>query len=532
MLQNLDQKYLVKLTSFTFVVGVVIASFSQSLTAAEPAIRPAKTSPNILIIYADDMGYGDMGANNPKSKIPTPNMDQLAASGMRFIDGHSSSGICTPSRYALLTGRHHWRKFHGITGSFDDCIIDAEQLTVPEMLKTKGYTTAQIGKWHLGMGWDAIRNEGVEDVDSVHNGKKRKAKTPDSYDWSKQIPNGPLAHGFDYSFTDCVINFPPYTWIENDKVVEAPTVMMDTKLWKPIKEGNWECRPGPMAASWDPYENIPTLTKKAVAYINRQAENEAPFFLYFAFPSPHAPIVPNDQFDGKSAAGPYGDFVYETDDSVGQILAALEASGKADNTLIIFTADNGPEHYAYERDKKYDHWSSGPFRGIKRFIYEGGHHVPYVVKWPGVTEAGAVSDALVSQIDIMATLAAVVDYELPKDQAEDSHNLLPLLEGSKKSVRTVHIHNTFADEYGIRQGDWVLINYPKVAKKGGNIVKAWAEKHGYPVEKGKVGMLYNLKEDIGQRHDVSDQYPEKVEAMQSLLTQIREQGYSAPHAAK
>jgi arylsulfatase A len=491
----------------------------------------AATQPNVLILYADDMGYGDLGANNPDSKIPTPHLNKLAAEGMRFTDGHSSSGICTPSRYALLTGRHHWRKFHDITGSFDDSMLDAAQLTLPEMLQAKGYHTAHIGKWHLGMNWDAIRNKDVAGIPAVHNKKKRLAMTPKAFDWSKKVPNGPTAHGFDYSFTDGVINFPPYCWLENDKVVKAPDIMMDPALWKPLQEGNWECRPGPMVSGWDPYENLPTITKKAVEYIKGRGENEQPFFLYFALPAPHAPIVPNDEFIGKSKAGPYGDYMVESDDACGQLLKALDDAGLTDNTLVIFSADNGSEQYAYARDQKYDHWSSAPFRGVKRYIYEGGHHVPFVVKWPGVTKAGSVSDALISQIDIMGTLAEVVGYNLPNDQAEDSHNALPLIQGKTDRVRTVHIHNTFEDQYGIRQGDWVLLNCPQLSTRGATLNKTWAAKHHYPEEQPHIGMLYNLKTDIGQRHDVSAEHPEKVESMTALLEKIRRQGYSAPRIA-
>ena len=309
------------------------------LLAIAPATQAETKQPNILILYADDMGYGDLAIQNPNSKIPTPNLDQLAREGMRFTDGHSSSGICTPSRFALLTGRHHWRDFHGIVNAMGGSVFKPERLTLPEMLKEKSYNTAAIGKWHLGWDWDAIRTTPAK-------GKKKKGNSFNDFDWSKSIPDGPLAHGFDHYFGDTVINFPPYCWIEDDKVVKAPDTMMDTKKWKPIKEGNWECRPGPMVTGWDPYENIPTLTKRGVDYINEQSKSEKPFFLFFAYPAPHAPIIPNDQFDGKSKAGPFGDFVYEVDDSCGQLLAALKASGKADNTLVVFTADNGPEKYA------------------------------------------------------------------------------------------------------------------------------------------------------------------------------------------
>jgi len=487
-------------------------------SAGDITCSAKKKFPNIHIIYADDLGYGDLTCYNTKSKIPTPNLDKLASLGTRFTNCHSSSGICTPSRYALLTGRHHWRKFHGIVGPFGPSKFDKDRLTLPEMLKARKYNTAAIGKWHLGWDWDAIRKP---------TAGNKKGKTPDSFDWSKAIPDGPLDHGFDYYFGDTVINFPPYCWIENNKVLKAPDTMMDPAKWKKIKEGQWECRKGPMVSDWNPYDNIPTTTKKGVDFIKAQANKENPFFLYFAYPSPHAPIIPNDQFDGKSKAGPYGDFVYETDNSIGKLLKALEQSGQADDTLIIFSADNGPELYAYERDMRYDHWSSYPLRGLKRDIYEGGHRLPFIVKWPGKVPAGKTTDALVSQIDIMATVASLVGYELPDDQAEDSHDLLPLFTGkTDTSPRTVHIHNTYPDRYAIRQGDWLLIN----CKSGYSKRKSekWEMKHGYAPESSRPAKLFNLKDDIGQKNDIIDKHPDKAKKLKNLLSKIRGQGYSAP----
>ena len=508
----------------------MIARFSAIFSIIFVGVAWAK-QPNVLILYADDLGFGDLGCYNKKSRIPTPNLDRLASESVRFTDGHSSSGICTPSRFAMLTGRHHWRDFHGIVNAFGGSVFKPERLTLPEMLKEKGYKTAAIGKWHLGWNWDAIRNKEVRAI-TVQEGRRKKQQLgPEAFDWTKSIPNGPLDHGFDYYFGDTVINFPPYCWIENDKVVKAPDTLMQTGKWKKIKEGGWECRPGPMVTGWDPYENIPTTTKKGVEYIKKAAEAEEPFFLYFAYPAPHAPIIPNDEFDGKSKAGPYGDFVYETDHSIGKLLQALKDSGQAENTIVIFSADNGPEHYAYARDAKFDHWSAHPFRGLKRDAYEGGHHVPFIVKYPGVTMAGTVNDALVSQIDIMATLASVVGYDLPdKNAAEDSHDLLPLLKGEVKSIRTSHIHNTFDHTWAFREGDWVLVT----GKSGhhSRVTKEWLKKHDYPKVESKQPRLFNLREDIGQRNDLAAKHPEKVKAMETSLARIRAQGYSAPRLRK
>ncbi|MGB7346547.1 MAG: sulfatase-like hydrolase/transferase, partial [Pirellulaceae bacterium] len=241
---------------------------------------------------------------------------------------------------------------------------------------------------------------------------------------------------------------------------------------------------------------------------------------------PHAPIIPNDKFDGKSGAGPYGDFVFETDDACGQLLRALEESGQAENTVVIFSADNGPEKYAYARGEKFDHWSAKPFRGLKRDIYEGGHHVPFVVRWPGVTKAGSVCESLVSQVDIMATLAGHLGFHLPDDGAEDSHDLMPLLKDPSGSVRTTHVHNTSVDQYAIRDGDWLLINTKSGYVSGRN--QKWEDKHKYPADDKAPVELYDLSNDIGQRNNVAEKFPERVAKMQTLLKKIRDDGHSAP----
>ena len=475
--------------------------------------------PNIVILYADDMGYGDISSQNPNSKIKTPNLDRLASQGIRFSDGHSSSGICTPSRYALLTGRYHWRKFHGIVGVFGKSAFSSERLTLPEMLKKRGYDTACIGKWHLGWDWSPLRTKSANDKGRFRNHFS-------DFGWTKQIPDGPLAHGFDYYFGDTVINFPPYAWIENDKLVQAPDCMMDTTKWRPIKEGRWECRPGPMVADWDPYAVFPTLTKKSEAFIEKRKGNKKPFFLYFPFPCPHAPIIPTDEFDGTSQAGPYGDFIVQTDASVGRIIKALENSGQADNTIVIFTADNGPEKYAYARSEKFDHWSAEPFRGLKRDIYEGGHHVPFLVKWPNKIKGGQTFDGLVSQIDIMATIAEVINFKLPKEAAEDSMNLLPVLLGHSKTARESHVHNTYANKFAFRFGEWVLIESKDGYSSGRN--KEWELARNYPKDNGLESELYNIKIDPGQKENLAAEKPEMVRKLSMGLRRIRNSYRTSP----
>lgn len=504
-------RYLRKQSNIGFFCGCLALLVMNA--AAGYAEKPL---PNILILYADDLGYGDLGCNNPRSKIPTPNLDRLAAQGARFTDGHSSSGICTPSRYALLTGRHHWRDFHGITNAFGPSVFKPGQLTMPAMLKLRGYATAAIGKWHLGWDWDAIR--------------KDKGSQPQHFDWTKAIPVGPTAQGFDSYFGDDVINFPPYAFIENDRVTQIPTVMKDENQWKPIKEGNWECRPGPMVAGWDPYQVLPTLTQRGVEYLDSRKGEREPFFLYFAFPCPHAPIIPNDEFDGKSQAGPYGDFVTQTDDIVGKLLAALDRAGLAENTIVVFTADNGPERYAYERDAKHQHWSPAPFRGLKRDLYEGGHHVPFLVRWPGVIKPGTTSKALVSQVDLLATFAAATEYALPDSAAVDSHNMLPYLRGEAERIRDACVQNTNANGYALRQGDWLLIK-----AKDGYVTarnKAWEGRHDYPADDRNPVELYNLAEDLGQKKDLAAAQPERVASMEAALQEIRAGRGTRPGLAK
>jgi arylsulfatase A len=497
--------------SFIILLGSAICVSS--------ARAETKTHPNVLILYADDLGYGDLNLQNAESKIPTPHLDQLARSGMRFTDGHSSSGICTPSRYALLTGRHHWRDFHGIVNAFGESVFEPEQLTLAEMFQQHGYQTAAIGKWHLGWDWDTIKKP---DAKPFGEGR-RKGFGPEAFDWTKSIPDGPLDHGFDSYFGDTVINFPPYCWIQDDKVIKAPDTIMDTAKWKPIKEGNWECRPGPMTSDWDPYQNIPTTTERGVQFIRSQSERENPFFLYFAFPAPHAPIIPNDEFDGRSGAGPYGDYVCETDDACGKLLRALKESGQSENTIVIFSADNGPERYAYARDEKFDHWSSHPFRGLKRDLYEGGHHVPFVIHWPGVTLAGSTCDALVSQVDVFATMAEMLGFSIPDGQAKDSRSLMPLLTNPDQTHRQSLVQNTRVDEYALRDGKWLLIDAKSGYVSGRN--KGWESRRQIPPDDQQPYELYDLSVDIGQRDNVASENPETVQRMKSLLQTIRENGY-------
>ncbi len=480
---------------------------------------PAGSRPNIVLIYADDMGYGDLGAQNPESRIPTPHLDQLAAEGMRFTDAHSSSGICTPSRYALLTGRYHWRKFHDIVDSWEPSVFDPEEWTLPGMLANLGYRTACIGKWHLGWNWSAILKPDATEI-VVDGG--RKTWPAEAFDWSKPIPGGPLDHGFHYYFGDDVPNFPPYAWIENARVLTAPTIPYEPDP-RP-REGAPEGRPGPMVKDWKQDQVMPTLTRKAVEWISLQKDSGQSFFLYVPWTSPHAPILPTPEWEGRTEAGPYGDFVAQSDWCAGQVLKALDDHGFRENTLVIFTSDNGPEHYAYARIRNHGHRSMGPLRGLKRDIWEGGHRVPFIIRWPGIVEPGTVCGGLISQIDLLATIAAITGAELPAGAAGDSFDQAALLHGEKRSARPSLVHNTYRDHYAIRRNQWLLIDAPSGAVSN---VPAWFDEANDYSPNEHPAALYDLAEDLPQRNNLFAAYPDLVKELRGELRRIREQEYSA-----
>ena len=496
------------------LLAAVLSAFTAMGLSLE--LSAADHRPNVVILYADDMGVADVSYGDTTAKIQTPNLDRLAAEGLTFTDGHSSSGICTPSRFAMLTGQHHWRRFHGIANAFGGPVFEDGDFTIAKMFKKQGYRTACFGKWHLGWDFDAIRKPGIQKKDWVK---------AESYDWTKRFPGGPLDRGFDHYFGDGTINFPPYCWIEGDRFLTIPTrpVIKSEPL-----AGGGSFRPGPMAESWNPYDVLPTITDKTVEWISKQKDDQ-PFFVYLAFNAPHYPIVPNKEFHGKSNAGYYGDFVIETDAMVGKVLDVLKQRGIEDNTLVVFSADNGPENHAFQRLEEFDQWSSGNYRGVKRDIYEGGHRVPFIVRWPGQVHTGSVSDEVVSQVDLAATFAAVIDYPLSKDEAIDSYNLLPVLRGEnyERPLRTATVQNTSEGKFALRQGDWVLIDAPtgSAKKESGAYLKRFGlDAYG----KGHDGLLFNLKKDPRQSENLYADHPEKVENMRNLLERYRNGERCAP----
>lgn len=514
-------------SSAIFTTALVATSLVSSCTTDK-----STTKPNIVIIYADDMGYGDLSCQNPNSKIQTPNLDRLASEGMRFTDAHSSSGVSSPSRFGLLTGNYHWRRSHKIIGPFGEThFFREDDLTLPAMLKESGYTSLMVGKWHLGWDWNGIMtDQGRERLGLGPEGDPVGAKLLTSrcedYDFTRPFNGGPTDRGFDYYFGDGTINFPPYCWIENKTFVTIPTLEMTGTRFEAL-EGKAELRPGPLDANWTPEKVLPTLTDKAVEVISKQSADQ-PFFLYFALSAPHAPIVPTAEYHNKSGAGYYGDFVVQCDDIVGRVVAALKEQGLYENTIILFSADNGPEHYAYPRQANFDHNSTESLRGLKRDVFEGGHRVPFIVKWDKEIEAGAVCDEVIGQVDIMATVAAIVDYDLPNQAAVDSYNMLPVWKGESynKPVREAIIHNTNPDVYGVRQGDWVMINSYTGTVSSANI--DLTEFTPLPIKEQPCSILFNLKDDQKQVKDLADEYPEKVEELAKILQRYQDSGRSIP----
>lgn len=461
--------------------------------------------PNIIYILADDMGYGDVSACNPNAAWKTENIDRIAAGGMMFTDAHSGSAVCTPTRYGVLTGRYAWRTRlkKGVLWSWDEPLIEPGELTVGGLLQAHGYATACIGKWHLGLGWQFHDPE----IDSV--------------DFSKPVTGGPTTLGFDSFFgITASLDIPPYVYLEKNRATMVPT-----RYTEDHSEMGW-WRKGLTGDDFEHERVLPVLTERAVSFIDRQAEQEngLPFFLYFPLPAPHTPILPIDEFKGRSGTNPYGDFVLQVDHTVGQVLEALERNGISDETLVFFTSDNGCSPQAdFEGLAQFGHDPSYHFRGAKADIFEGGHRVPFVVRWPGRIAPGTSSDQVICLTDLMATVAAIVGHELEPDQGVDSYSLLPVLLGkSSETIRKATVHHSVNGSFAIRQGEWKLILCPG---SGG-----WsAPKPGSPEEKELPAFqLYNLETDPGETANLLVQHPDIVSELVSLMEQYLRDGRSTP----
>jgi len=490
--------------------AVVMAALATLQGRAAPA-GEALARPNIVLILADDLGYGDVKCLNPEGKIATPNLDRLASQGLVFTDAHSGSSVCTPTRYGLLTGRYSWRTKlqSGVLLGYSPPLIEPGRLTVASLLKQHGYATACLGKWHLGM-----------DFEKKADAEKEKGEKSEDqrFDLTKPIRNGPTAAGFDYYFgISASLDMPPFAFIENDRFAATPEV---EKTW---------LRKGLAAKDFEAVDVLPALTKKAVEYIERKApaaKDGQPFFLYVPLNSPHTPILPAPEWQGRSGINPYADFVMQTDWTVGRIVDALDRNGLAENTLVIFTSDNGCSPAAgLDVLNRHGHEPSAQFRGHKADIWDGGHRVPYLVRWPAKVRAASKSDQLVCLTDLMATCAELLGVKLPENAGEDSVSILPALLGQDKApLREAVVHHSIQGKFSIRQASWKLELCP--GSGGWSAPKdPEAQRQGLPPIQ-----LYDMSKDAGEKANVQDQQAEAAQRLTRLLERYVEEGRSTPGA--
>lgn len=488
-------------------IPVTLTILLVSILAASAACTQKSDTamPNIIYILADDLGYGDISAMNPEAAWKTSHIDQIAMEGIRFTDAHSGSAVCSPTRYGVLTGRYSWRTSlkKGVLWSWDPPLIQQEETTVGKLLQEKGYTTACVGKWHLGLGWQ------------YH------AEDPDSVDFSKAVSGGPTTLGFDYFFgITASLDIPPYVYIENDRPTKIPV----NYTMNASEYGWW--RTGLTGDDFEHEQVLPVLTSKAVAFIDRQMDTnpDEPFFLYFPLPAPHTPILPTDEFKGISGTNPYGDFMLQVDHTVGQILKSLEEHQISENTLIIFTSDNGCSPEAnFTELARHGHNPSYHFRGHKADIFEGGHRVPFLARWPGKIKAATESHQVICLTDLHATVAEITGTEADPTAGVDSYSLLPILLGnSERILREATVHHSVNGSFAIRKGPWKLILCPG---SGG-----WSDPRpdSPGIESLPPFQLYNLEKDPGETENLVEQYPEVVEELSMLMKAYIENGRSTP----
>jgi arylsulfatase A-like enzyme len=491
------------------VTAVSVVLLANPATSA-PAIRP-----NIIYILADDLGIGDVSCYNEKSAWKTPHLDALARDGMKFTEAHSASGVCTPSRYALLTGRYAWRGRlkEGVVNGYAPSLIEPGRLTVAGFLRTHDYTTAMFGKWHLGLDW------------------VRRGGSPEAVDFARPFRGGPIDHGFDRFFgISASLDMPPYVWLEDDRATTLPSETVDDspapKLW----------RAGVISADFKFEEVQPRLTEKVVTYIadRAKAAERKPFFLYLALAGPHTPVVPTAEFEGKSRSTAYGDFVTQIDADVGRILTALEDSGLSENTLVIFTSDNGfAPPGGLEALREIAHDPSGGFRGFKSDLFEGGHHVPLIVRWPGgIAHPNTSSAALVGQLDLFATCAEILGAGPPGDAAEDSVSFLSVLRGDNamNTARTSLVHHSSEGQFSIREGRWKLLLW---AGSGGwsaptPTPSRWLKNEAADLSLLPAFQLYDMAVDPAEQTNLAASHPEIVQRLGRLMSSTIKNGRSTP----
>ncbi|MDG1872866.1 MAG: arylsulfatase [Mariniblastus sp.] len=492
---------------------VFVTSLSLFAFANQPITRAQIKPPNIIVIYTDDQGYGDVSCLNPNAKFQTPNMDRLAHEGINFTNGHCSDSVCTPSRYGLLTGRYCWRttKKSGVNQAEVKCLITDDRMTLASLLRNKGYHTAMVGKWHLGMDFPGEQG---------------------NRDWTQPVQDMPLDKGFDYFYgVPASLNYGVLAWFEGRHAKVPPTVFTakkpnkrhsDYRIIPPYQATRNETKkalgiPGMEVAS-DFIDNqcLTRFTDKAIEWMASKLQDEKdgkPFFLYLPFTSPHYPVCPLPEFWGKGKAGGYGEFVIETDYHIGRILDFLKNSGIDDNTMIVFSSDNGPEKSWKQRIPTFDHDSRGGLRDGKRSIYEGGHRVPFFIRWPkGIKQPGRKWDGLIGQTDLLATFAEIVDAKIPDDAGEDSQSFAKLLfDSTASSNRLPLINHGVSGRFSITDGNWKLIA---------------------PHRKQLKTELYDLSNDRMEKSNLINTHPEIAKKLTEQLTQIVVKGRTAPGKAQ
>ena len=473
----------------------------------------AQSKPNIIYILTDDLGYGDVSSFNKEGKIKTPNIDKLAAEGMKFTDAHTSSSVCTPTRYGILTGRYNWRTRlkEGVLSGISKALIPTSRTTVAKMLQNNGYNTAFIGKWHLGWNWNISDSVDIDNLETQDFG---------TIDYTKPITNNPNDLGFNFAYgLSGSLDLAPYVYVENRMALSIPDTISQGKE----KYAYW--RKGPISNGFIHEEALPHFVKKAIEFIDTNSKDKKPFFLYLPLPAPHTPILPTTEWKGKSGLNPYGDFVMMLDFYIGEITKAVSVAGIENNTLIIFTSDNGCSTAAnYKVLLEKEHNPSAIYRGNKADIFEGGHRVPVIAKWPDKINKGSLSNETICTTDFMATCAEIVNYQLKENEAEDSFSMMPLFTNKKlkKSFRKATVHHSINGSFAIRKGDWKLILCPD---SGG-----WSYPNPKKDQKIIVTLpkfqLYNMKDDPSETKNLEANNSEKVMELKSLLLKYIDDGRS------
>ena len=508
------------------ITGVLVLAPIITATAdsPNPPSKPQDAKPNILFILADDLGYGDVGCYNAESKVATPNLDRLASEGMRFTDAHAPSTVCTPSRYSLLTGRMAFRipyrgVFEGVGGP---CLIKEDQLTLPQLLRNQGYATAMTGKWHVGLSFfdkagHRITEGGVAGVKLI--------------DYTRAIPDAPIHRGFDqfYGTACCPATDYLYAFIDGDRIPVPPTRMLD-KSKLPKHPYAFDNRAGMIAPDYNLEELDMVFLKKSREFLEQHAKShpEKPFFLLHSMDAVHLPSFAAKQFQGTTKAGPHGDFIHELDYIVGEMMKSIERLGMANNTVVMVSSDNGPEvETVIHMRADYGHDGARPWRGFKRDQWEGGHRVPFIVRWPGKVAAGSTNDQTVCLTDVMATCAALSGAVLPDNVAEDSFDLSPLLLGKidGAGARPYTLYQTISLALAIRKGPWKYLDH--TGSGGNNYNDADLKPFALPdTAPDAPGQLYNIDTDPGEKMNLYFKHPKIVKELKTLLDQSKASGRS------